>query len=218
MIKLDAIIEEAKQKIGVWQTKNRDTYSLQYRQNLPSLFEKIPEIKVEIESNLKRPFSIILGGSAGEGIQRTASLLARAAVASGLSVTQKGSYPVTVGVGFSTAEVIICHRQIHFHGISEPDLIIITSEDGLAHNKDRIMAMKRGALLIDESIGPPKTEAKVISHNFRQMGPRNAAIYAVFFFTHNSGLIPIAALIKVIQDSEFAGKIPIEKIEEILEL
>ena len=80
------------------------------------------------------------------------------------------------------------------------------------------MDMKYEILFIDEDFEPPRTEAEVISHNFRQMGPRNAVIYAVFFFVHNSDLIPISALIKVIQDSEFVSDIPIKKIKEALEL
>lgn len=213
--KLDTIIEG--QAIGVWQTKNESTYSLQYRQNLPSLFEKTPEINVEYESKLRKPFSIILGGSAGEGVQLAGVLLARAAIASGLHATKKGSYPVTVGVGFSTAEIILSPRQIHFHGITEPDTIIITSKDGLAHNMERIMGMKGGMLFIDESLESPETGARVISHNFRQLGAKNAAIYAVFFFVQDSGLIPLPALIKVIEDSELVSKIPIKKIKEALE-
>ena len=282
-IKLDRIIEMSKQETGVWQTKNRIIFTPRYRQNLPSLFEKIPEIKVEFESKLRKPFMIILGGSAGEGVQLAAELLARAAIASGLSVTKKGSYPVTVGVGFSTAEITIapkgCDGKVHatefakqipsilgknqrffpsestfpsmlrnshrnswhfrksqrlfrkilgktegfsvrtqFTSINEPDLIIITSEDGLAHNKERIITMNDGTLIIDESLKPPKTEAEVISHNFREMRPRNAAIYAAFFFAQYTNLISVPALIKVIQNSRFANEIPMDKIKAKLSL
>ncbi len=217
-IKLDRIIEMSKQETGVWQTKNRIIFTPRYRQNLPSLFEKIPEIKVEFGSKLRKPFMIILGGSAGEGVQLAAELLARAAIASGLSVTKKGSYPVTVGVGFSTAEITIAPKGTQFTSINEPDLIIITSEDGLAHNKERIITMNDGTLIIDESLKPPKTEAEVISHNFREMRPRNAAIYAAFFFAQYTNLISVPALIKVIQNSRFANEIPMDKIKAKLSL
>lgn len=217
-IKLDRIIEMSKQETGVWQTKNRIRFTPRYRQNLPSLFEKIPEIKVEFESKLRKPFMIILGGSAGEGVQLAAELLARAAIASGLSVTKKGSYPVTIGVGFSTAEITIAPKGTQFTSINEPDLIIITSKDGLAHNKERIITMNNGLLIIDESLKPPKTEAEVIFHNFREMRPRNAAIYAAFFFAQYTNLIPVPALIKVIQNSRFANEIPMDKIKAKLSL
>jgi Pyruvate/2-oxoacid:ferredoxin oxidoreductase gamma subunit len=216
--KLDRIIETSGQNLGLWKRDNNKTYLLQYRKSLPSLFEKTPEIKSEFKSNIKKPFSIIIGGSAGEGVQFAAVLLARAAIASGLSVTKKGSYPVTVGVGFSIAEIIISPRQIHFHGINKPDIIIITSKDGLTHNKKHIIDMKHGMIFLDEDFEPLKTEAKVISHNFHQIDQLNTAIYAVSYFLHKSGLIPISTLIKVIQDSEFGYKIPIEKIKELLDI
>ncbi len=63
---------------------------------------------------------------------------------SGLHVTQKGSYPVTVGgVGFSTAEINLSKEDIHFHGINIPDLVVITSKEGLNHSKRRIGLMKK---------------------------------------------------------------------------
>ena len=48
----------------------------------------------------------------------------------------KRSYPVTVGVGFSTAEINLSKEDIHFHGINIPDLVVITSKEGLNHSKD----------------------------------------------------------------------------------
>lgn len=187
-----------------------------YRKNLPSLFEKLPEIKAEFNNNLDSQFSIILGGSAGEEVQHSASFFAQAAIASGLYATKKGSYPVTVGIGFSNAELIVSPRPINYQGIDEPNAVIITSKEGLAHNKERITQMRNGILFIDESLKPPKTSAKVISHNFRKIGKRNAAIYSLFFFLHNSGLFPLNALTRVIEESGPDGRITIEKIKELL--
>ncbi|MDW7991036.1 MAG: hypothetical protein RMK65_02625, partial [Anaerolineae bacterium] len=50
---------------------------------------------VRISSPLEGRWTLILSGSPGEGIQQAAELLARAAMATGLHATKKGSYPVT---------------------------------------------------------------------------------------------------------------------------
>jgi len=210
-MKLHRIVESSGHKTGVWRKPGRVAFSLQERENLPSLFDHLPEIRAGFKSDLKRKISVVLGGSAGEGVQLAASLLAGAAIASGLHTTKKGTYPVTVGVGFSTAEVIISPTWISFHGIEEPDVAIITSRDGLEHNRERIKKMKGGMLFIDKSLPPPQTEAEIIPWNFRELGARNAAIYAVFLFAQITGLIPTSAIIKAIQDSKLGDKIPIEK-------
>ncbi len=99
-------------------------------------------------SSLDKPVSLILSGSAGEGVQLTATIIAKAAMRSGLHVTQKGSYPVTVGgVGFSTAEINLSKEDIHFHGINIPDLVVITSKEGLNHSKRRIGLMKKRSVI-----------------------------------------------------------------------
>ncbi len=84
----------------------------------------------EFDHSLSGKVSIILAGSAGEGVQSTAELLAQAAISCGLFVTKKGSYPVTVGVGFSLAEVIISTEEIHYTGITSIDAALVTSVEG----------------------------------------------------------------------------------------
>jgi Pyruvate/2-oxoacid:ferredoxin oxidoreductase gamma subunit len=196
-----------------WQRK-REVALLKHRKNPPSLIEDAPKTEVEFGNNLKEPISIILGGSAGEGVQRAASFLAQAVMKSGLHVATKGSYPATVGVGFSNAEILISSQQIGYYGINKPDVAIITSKDGLMHNKERIRRMKRGTLFIDSSLKPPETNAKIVSHNFHKIGARNAALYSIFFFVHKSKIIPIEALIKVVKESALGDKIPIEEFLE----
>lgn len=160
--------------------------------------------------------SILISGSAGEGIQLAATILSKASVRSGLSVSQKGSYPVTVGVGFSTAEINLSPRNILFHGIHIPDVAIITSEDGLAHNRYRIGLMKTGILFIDNTLEVPETNAKIIVSNFREVGAKNAAIYAVLRFALKTGFISTESIFKTIQKEGLQNKLPIATIKEAL--
>jgi pyruvate/2-oxoacid:ferredoxin oxidoreductase beta subunit/Pyruvate/2-oxoacid:ferredoxin oxidoreductase gamma subunit len=187
----------------------------------PSLLdgEKVKETEVRFSSSLEdSPMppvgstpsrAVVLGGSAGEGAQRAAELFAQAAMASGLHATKKGSYPVTVGVGFSTAEVIVSHDPILYHGISQPDAVIVTSADGLAHNRDRIRGMTGGTVWIDEGLDAPETGAEVRLRDFRERaGAQNAAIYGLLTFVEESGVIPREAMVEAVRTSSVGALVP----------
>jgi len=95
-------------------------------------------------------------------------------------------------------------------------MAIITSADGLAHNRKKIEAMKEGTLIIDSSLPVPQTGAEVIQHDFRALGARNAAIFSVFFFAIKTGIISTEAIFKVIENEGKADKLPLTKIKEAL--
>lgn len=218
-MKLENIVQASGCEIGVWKNEPKNTYKIE-TQSFPTLFEDIPIVDVsgfdKDKTKIETKRSIIIGGSAGEGVQRAASLLTLAAVYSGLHATQKGSFPVTVGTGFSTSEIIIASEWFNYHGITEPDFVIITSRDGLEYNKKIIRDMKSGVLFIDSSLEPPDTSAKIIRHDFRCLGPRNAAIYSIFYFLKSTGILPPKTLSDVIRKSDLATKIPVEKIEKLI--
>ncbi len=215
--KLAEIIEKAGKPLGEW-TQDREAFSAVQGRKTQDLLAKVHPVKKSFNSYLKTPMSMVVSGSAGEGVQLAAGLISKAALSSGLHVTQKGSYPVTVGVGFSTAEINLSPQPIHFHGINVPDMALITSADGLAHNRKRIESMKEGMLFIDSSLPVPATGAEVIQHDFRALGARNAAIFSVFFFALKTGIISTEAIFKVIEDEGKAEKLPIAKIKEALAL
>jgi 2-oxoglutarate/2-oxoacid ferredoxin oxidoreductase subunit beta len=213
--KLTEIVESSGKSIGEW-INQRPGFIISQNKKTNNLLEKVPEIKKTFNHYLKAPVSVVLSGSAGEGVQLAANLLSKAAIRSGLHVTQKGSYPVTVGVGFSTAEINMSAEEINFHGINVPDIVIITSADGLAHNRQRIQQMTEGTLFIDQSLQPPQTYAKIIQHDFRGIGPRNASIYSVIYFALKSGMISTESLFLTIQEEGLNEKLPLVKLKEAL--
>jgi Pyruvate/2-oxoacid:ferredoxin oxidoreductase gamma subunit len=103
-----------------------------------SLFDRLPGISKKFGSKIEKKLGVVLAGSAGGGVQSAAMLLANAGTLSGLFSTMKGEYPVTVGTGFSIAEVILSTEEIHYTGLDKPDVLIIVSEDGLAVAKHMI--------------------------------------------------------------------------------
>ncbi len=213
--KLKEIMTASGKEAGEW-INSRDRFAMQPSQKTNDLLSLIKPVKKDFKHYLKNPLSMVVSGSAGEGIQLAATLLARAAMRSGLSVSQKGSYPVTVGVGFSTAEINLSPNPIHFHGITVPDVCIITSADGLAHNRKRIESMQEGQIFIDCSLELPETGAKVHQHDFRSIGYRTAALYAIFVFAIKSGIISTESLFKTIEQEGLKDKLPLATIKEAL--
>lgn len=153
---------------------------------------------------------ILLCGSAGEGTQSAAEFLARTAMLSGLHVTKKGHYPVTVGVGFSAAEVIISPDPIYYTGSTKPDYMLVTSDDGLEYAMPRIKKATKASLFIDDSLPVPETAAEVIASPMRaKAGARNAALYSVFQLVKHTGILNINSLIEAYSESKLAAKTPV---------
>ena len=197
-MKLKTLIHEAGIEIKTYVDKEPRAYKTNEKENTPSLFEPKLEVEREFEHNLDKPVRILLSGTAGEGVQFGASLFIRAGMRSGLEVTKKGSYPVTVGVGFSAANLILSPGNILYTGAPKPDVIIIASQDGLNFARKFIAnASEETLLIIDGSLDIPETKARTVMHQFRErFGGRNACIAALFEYVRQSGIIPMQALHK----------------------
>lgn len=209
-LRLKDLAREAGYKTGVWRGPTRPAFRLPPAEEKPSPVDLEP-IEPRFAAGLTGRIGVVLAGSAGEGVQRAAETFARAAISSGLDATKKGSYPVTVGVGFSTAELVLSHEPIAYHDIGMPDAVLVTSEDGLRHEADRIQQMDRGTVWVDESLPVPETEAEVRVRDFRgRAGPRNAAIVALLTFAHETGVIPPEAFVVAIRQSPIGKRVPEE--------
>jgi 2-oxoglutarate/2-oxoacid ferredoxin oxidoreductase subunit beta len=215
--KLSEIAESSGKPMGVW-TNEREPFVKHQSRKTENLLNKLPIISKRFNSYLKGAMSMVISGSAGEGVQLAAGFISKAAISSGLCVTQKGSYPVTVGVGFSTSEINLSPTAINFHGINVPDMAIITSEDGLAHNRKRIESMSTGMLIIDSSLQVPSTGAEIIQHDFRSVGARNASIFAVLYFAMKTAIISTESVFKVIEDEGKSDKLPLAQIKDALSI
>lgn len=90
----------------------------------------------EFNANAVNRTGVLIAGSAGGGVQSAARMLAGAGILSGLYTTMKSDYPITVGTGYSVAEVILSRDKIHYSGLESPDVIIIVTEDGMLKVKD----------------------------------------------------------------------------------
>jgi 2-oxoglutarate/2-oxoacid ferredoxin oxidoreductase subunit beta len=213
--KLSEIAESSGKIPGEW-INTRDKFELPSTKRTDNLLRSIPEVKKEFRHYLKQHMTVQLSGSAGEGIQLAATILSKASMRSGLSVTQKGSYPVTVGVGFSAAEINLSNKDIYFHGINIPDVAIITSEDGLSYARQRIEQMHTGMLVIDTSLDIPITKAEILVRDFRSVGAKYATLYALLYFALKTGIISTESIFKTIEQEGLHDKFPIARIKEAL--
>jgi len=167
-----------------------------------SLFKIENLMAVNHQSLLKGRLEILIAGSAGGGIQSAARFLAQAGIVSGLYSTMKGEYPITVGTGFSVAEVILSETEIFYTGLETPDIAIIVSPDGYEKIKARIGENTR--IIVDKSV-KDKFDREIESNNFSGMGgKKGAALSALTYWLQKSDVVDLDALAEVVSESRHA--------------
>jgi hypothetical protein len=215
-LKLSSLVKKAGLEVKVFESINRHRSHSFIKPTDSDLCSDNLLIKKKFDSSLKGRLAISIAGSAGEGVQSAAEFLAKAAIKSGLHVTKKGSYPVTVGVGFSAADIIISSEQINFTGISEPDILIITSPDGLSYIRTIITGMNKGKILIDDQLEAPVTRAEIIKVPFRnRAGEKSCSLYSIFWFVNTFKIIPVEAILQVFLENKISENVSIEKMMEL---
>ena len=210
-MKLKQVIESS----GLQLHKNKLERSVNHNETYSGFNNSLITDKLVVEKEfdpvIKGTVRILLGGSAGEGTQSAAEFLARTAMLSGLYATKKGHYPVTVGVGFSAAEVIISDKPIYYSGSTKPDYMLITSQDGLEYAMPRIKKSDTSVILLDSSLETPETASTVISTDLRsKAGSRNAAMLSVFKLIKDYGILSEASLLTAFSRNKLSAKVPVE--------
>jgi len=189
-----------------------DPYYLHIK-NSSSLFDELSQIENRFESTLKERLQVIIAGSAGGGVQLAADILAFAGIASGLNTKKKGEYPVTVGTGFSVAEIIFSRNEIYYTRIDTPDVAIIVTQDGLDKIKNRIG--KDTLLVINDGLDIPGMSESSLKADFRKIsGKKGAALSAIALWLQQNELFPVEAL-KFAAKTKRSADTLIEAIENI---
>lgn len=217
--KLPEITEGAGLAPVLLRNESAEPFHPAVRENTESLLKDVPVPAVEFAHKLSGKVSIILAGSAGEGVQSTAELLAQAAISCGLHVTKKGSYPVTVGVGFSLAEVIVSTEEIHYTGITGIDAALVTSVEGRDKALARLEKMKSGTIYSDSALKMPGSVAEMVIRDYRApLGARSASLLCAAHFVKRSGFMPLEALLKALSSSRAGRAVDTEKLEHAVEI
>lgn len=214
-MKLRQVTEDAGLSVKVYADHNIEGFRPEIKSETQSLIDTMPVIPVGYRSERSVPAKILIAGSAGEGVQSAAEMFARAAIASGLNVTKKGSYPVTVGIGFSASDIILSPDPIQYTGSPDPDYVIITSTDGLEYTAGLIKKMNHGVVYLDESLPTPETKATVVRIDYRKTaGARNAAIYSLLGLAKREKLFPTEAMLDILNQGKLSGKADWNKMAE----
>jgi pyruvate/2-oxoacid:ferredoxin oxidoreductase beta subunit len=122
---------------------------------------------------------VVVAGSAGERVQSAALLAAAAAAAAGLQATVRTDNPVTQGRGFSLAEITMAPGSIDYTGLVDPDLVVVTSEEGFQQIQARGLLDPPGCArryVLDKALEPPEGLAAESSALRERFGPRQAAL------------------------------------------
>ncbi|MHC4930727.1 MAG: thiamine pyrophosphate-dependent enzyme [Planctomycetota bacterium] len=122
---------------------------------------------------------VVVAGSAGERVQSAALLAAAAAAAAGLQATVRTDNPVTQGRGFSLAEITIAPGPIDYTGLVDPDLVIVTSEEGALQLRARGLLDPPGSArryVLEQQLEPPEGLVAASSALRDRFGSRQAAL------------------------------------------
>jgi len=161
-----------------------------------SLLDNSPRIKAKYDTGLQQRAGILIAGSAGGGAQSVARFLALAGIYAGLQTTMKGEYPITVGTGFSVAEVILDKKNINYTGLEKPGYFIIVSQEGL--DKVRSKLNNESKIYIDEKLIDDKLKKQypeLTGVPFSKMANRKSmALAATAYVIAKENILPVEAL------------------------
>ncbi|MBS3813692.1 2-oxoacid:acceptor oxidoreductase family protein, partial [Candidatus Bipolaricaulota bacterium] len=201
--RIEDILEKQDRPLGRWTNEDRLEYVPEKTGRSTPLFSDLPDIPSEFPNELTEPVAVLIGGSAGEGVQTAAKVFAQAAMRAGLEVSKKGEYPVTVGSGFSAVELLMSPEKIEFTGIDSLENVIMVSSVGLDHSYSEIESMQGGVLVGDESLDLPEVDGELIQKPFRdKAGGKGAALSALTYWLDQAGIFPMEALDKAAETSK----------------
>lgn len=157
-------------------------------------------ISRQYDSSLRGTQRWVIAGTAGEKVQLSSYLLMRAGILCGLHATQKNDNPVTQGSGFSLSEVVMSSDDIHYTGIDVPDVIVISSAEGLKEitaNGTLSRCSESTIVLIDESLPNLQSRGIIFRLPMRSVcTPVRATTSAVAALIAREKSIPMEAMME----------------------
>ena len=212
---LDGLLERYGLKVGLLADKPRPEYSVRYREAYQAgrpltsdvkgkpAVKRRPAIEVRNGNAVERQIGIVIAGGAGQKIKSTATLLAQAAMFSGLEATQKDDYPITVMTGHSLSELIFSRERIDYTAIESPDYLLVISEDGLKSVRERIQKLPDTCTVYaEQSLDLPATRAQVVRYPLAQAAAatsrQSTAVIAAAAMLKDAGLFPLDAFAQAI--------------------
>ena len=131
---------------------------------------------------------MVILGSAGQFINTIGEILSIGAMSSGLWVSQKNDYPITVLRGHSISEVVVDIKPISYTGINKPVVIICVGQEGVDRRGKMFAEADADTVIIAfPDLTLPVTAARVIMCDGGELklkkGQRGIAALAVLVQT-----------------------------------
>jgi pyruvate/2-oxoacid:ferredoxin oxidoreductase beta subunit/Pyruvate/2-oxoacid:ferredoxin oxidoreductase gamma subunit len=147
---LEGTIEELGLARGVIFDRPVADYGTAYRAAAMALPPRSQPVAIpsEFAAPLAKPRFLLVAGSAGAKVRSAARLVGEAAIRSGLWVTQRDDYPVTVKTGHSISEVVMASQPHPPVGGSIPDVAVVASADGLGKVRGLLEKMSPAGLVV----------------------------------------------------------------------
>jgi Pyruvate/2-oxoacid:ferredoxin oxidoreductase gamma subunit len=128
---------------GVLYQRETKEYAAAYREAAATMGKRRAPapLPTEFTSSLEGTLSVVVAGSAGAKVRSAARLLGEAAIRSGLWATLRGDYPVTVKSGHSVSQLVLSRDEMPPVAVTNPDVMVLASEDGLSKVEAMLAAM-----------------------------------------------------------------------------
>ena len=160
---------------GIMKQDSRQEFSAAYRERVISKKYQIPLKKTLIETKYQNSITeeirCLIAGQAGMRIGSAATAFSVGAMMSGIWISQRNDYPVTVRSGYSIASVTLNPQEILFPVSSKPNLMIVLFKSGMDKVRSQIsMLADKDVLFINSELLPVKTTAHIEVLNLHQSG------------------------------------------------
>lgn len=196
---------------GEIEANRREEYASAYRREAAALQKK--NLPTGITPQFPKPISeraeVMVLGAAGMRIQTAGEIIGLAGLLSGLHVTQKSSYPITVLRGMSVTELILNPDEVDYTGSYAPGLILALAPEGVAYKRKIFASVgEKTTVIRAEGVEIPSTKAKVISIDFKDRGLKRAdwALASLAVMAKDSHILSRKVLRAALEE-KFKGKV-----------
>lgn len=209
---LEATLEELGLPTGILHKEDRAEFSRAYRQASESQLGQ-PALPLRAfnpgtyRSALTRRQHVVIAGAAGQRIRSSARVFGLGAALSGLHVTQRDDYPVTIMTGHSVSEVILSPDEVGYTGVRRPDLLLVLAPEGLGKVRHHLAAMtEEQVAYVTSDLLPVPTQARIVKLDLERMPARvtrrELGMAAVAAALQHSRLYPLDALRQAIREEQ----------------
>lgn len=169
---IDEMIANQPVEGGVVEGNQRPEYGELYRK-LAREKTRFPEtLTIEKSFDLVDPQrqEVVILGSAGMRIVTAGDIVCYAGIASGMNVSIKNDYNITVLRGQSVSEILLSPEKIGYTGIESPTVVMALSDEGVQRRQKIFKTLAPDTFVLKEkSVGIPETPAQVIEIDFKEL-------------------------------------------------